>query len=766
MAKKMQTREGEFDILPGMLDKIRDKANNDVKIAVGRAGGSERIPLQLSNDISAGGNSTGKVYPGLVSFDDMRQMGISSTIVRSIVNLRTQQLAKLPIKIIPKEKEPTRQISILNYRAYDLDRHPAFDDADIAFLRDTYDKIDPEGVKTQKRELFVQMQDEFTPNDIETIKYLQEKHDDFYKKRESDIKKIKKMLSKPDPYFTNTNTWNNLVAKMLWDLLLLDRGVVVKIRDLEGNIVGLMPVDGASIRPFIYEYGFVSNDRAYVQVSRNASQNFLDKNDVIVFMMNPVTDMRFFGYGISPMETLYRVVLSDIYIDKGNIDYYRKGGTVPEIILNLEPVPSKEGVLNQISQSQLEDIQRNIQAIMTGDFTQVPIISGAKVNVTDLKGKRRDMQFKELAEYIIRKICAVFQVSSQEVNLLEGFKSSDGEVQAELTRSKGLHTLMIAISEFMTYEVLDELRPEGDLKLWFEEPEEKEADKQWGTQRKLTAGVLSINEVRSEDGLYPVPWGDTPLQNLQKNWEPPQAAGGMGGAPGALPGLPPMGGPGGPPMGPPGAGGPPGAPPGGAPGGAPPPSPFSGAGGPPGVMKSVFERIEDLELERDFYEDIAYHSLANDMYLKSMKMPIVAKEEDEILSEFLEYKGGEFTRTPIESYEYLLKSVDPELKVDVRPSNLENVLYFSRVEGDTLVADSSGDAPMTKTIAKALVERHPEKVAKVEMPEDTLVEALEYAVLKNLDTVTRDLLYKNAYNFKPQTVSNSQIAEVEEVFLK
>lgn len=758
MAKKIKTDIGEFELLPGMLNKIKDSAvkesQDGIRIATGREK-SQRIPLQLANDIAAGGNSTGKVYPGLVTFDDMRQMAISSTIVKSIVSLRSHQLAKLPIKIIPKEKEPTRQVSVMNYRSYDLERHPAFDDADTTFLRDVYDRLDPSGLKTQKRKLFIDKQDEFTENEIETIKYLQTKHDEFYKKRERDIKRIKKMLSRPDPYFTNTNTWNNLITKVLWDLLVLDRGVIVKIRDLEGNIVGLMPVDGASIRPFIYEYGFVSDEKSYIQVSRTASHNFLAKDDVIVFMMNPVTDMRYFGYGISPMETLYRVVLSDIYIDKGNIDYYRKGGTVPEIILNLEPVPSKEGMINQVSQSQLEDVQRNMQAIMTGDFTQVPIISGAKLNVTDLKGKRRDMQFKELAEYIIRKICAVFQVSSQEVNLLEGFKASDGEVQMELTKSKGLRTLMIAISEFMTYEVIDELRPEADLKLWFEEPEEKEADKNWGTQQKLQMGILSINEVRTNEGLYPVGWGDTPLQNLQKNWESPEDAQqqGAGGPGGQLPGLPPMGGP--------GAGGPPMPAPGGA-GGPPPPSPFSGAGG---VMKSVFETVEDLELERGYYEDIAYSDLANKMYLKSVKMPVNPQEED-ILSEILEYKGGEYTRTPLESYEYLLKSIAPELEVVVEPSNLENIMYFSKNKGNKLIASNSGETPMTKTIAKALVDNNPDKLSNIDMPVDTVVEALEYAVLKRLDAGTKDLLYKNAYNFKPQAVSNSQIKEVEEVFFK
>jgi len=747
--RKLKIGNEEIDIVPGFLNDIpvdgvtnnqKKSRKNEVKLSIGggMSPNPKKMPLQLADSLVQS-DVSGKLYPGRVSFADMRALARYSTVVRAIVIMRSQQIAKLPIRIVPKNsKEPIIQTSILKYTTYDIENVPAFDESDVTFLRDIFDRIDEEGSMFDKRKKFkeLKLSGEFTGQELAAIEHLQEKHDMFYKKRAKDIKTIEKILSRPDPWFTETPTWNSLINKILEDVLVLDRGTLVKIRDEDGNIQGLLPVDGSTIKPVVNEFGYLDDEKAYLQLINGTPRRYLSKNDVIILTMNPVSDVRYFGYGISPMETLYTAVLSDLFIDKGNLDYYKKGGSIPEGMIAIEPPANKEGIINQIDQEQLDALQRQLQSILMGDFTQIPIVSGGKISWIDFKGKRRDMQFKELAEYLVRKICAVYQVSPQDVGVLEGMKTSDGQVQADLTKSKGLQTIMTLLSEFITESVIQELRPEEDLKLWFEEPEEKEADKNWGTQAKLQAGVLSVNEVRARDGLPPVAWGNTPLANGNtKNWTAQAdgaAGGGMPGAPGApgMGALPPL----------PGLPGPPGADP---IGGAPDPA---GAGAPPPVMKSVFDFAENIQQDHLSGGDLT--SLVN-MYLKDAKI----KDEDEDgLDDILTYSTGDEVRSPLDSYQRLLKSVAPDIDIDIYNTE-EELILFSRKDGNSIIVDDKGNDPILKTIAKSIAQHEDE------------VPALEWALLEKLDTGTASKLRKFYYD-NTVSVPASEIRKVRSKYLE
>lgn len=325
-------------------------------------------------------------------------------------------------------------------------------------------------------------------------------------------------LERPDPYFSEVNSWEYILGMVLDDILTIDRGAIVKIRNEQGNLVAITPVDGTTIKPILSEStGTVAG---YVQEVDGSIVAYFDKKDVILFRQNLTPDVYMYGYSLPPIEILYKVILSDIFIDKGNLDYYRKGGSIPEGILAIEPPSYKEGdIYPQLSREQLESIQRQLQAIMMGDYTQVPILSGGKFTWIDFKGKRRDMQFKELAEFVARKICAVYQVSPQDVGILEGSNKATAEVMASLTKAKGLEPLMATISKGFD-EVISEFREEKDIKLWFKEDDlEKERDWWNIIQGQLNTGFRSINEARMEKGLEPVPWGDVPFSGL-RNWRP------------------------------------------------------------------------------------------------------------------------------------------------------------------------------------------------------------------------------------------------------
>lgn len=640
----------------------------------------------------------GKEYPGAHPLIALRAMAWSSTVVFSILTYRRHQLTKRQLLLVPREEEPSFRFHVLEYSASEIMKHPAFDDIDKFAILDLFRKIDPHNEHQRKLKQYEEGKKELSARERKLVDYYNSKHLNFHKSRNKHKKEIFSLLNDPDPYFSEESSWYYLLSTVLEDLLLIDRGVIIKVRNSKGEIIALTPVDGITIRPYVDETGFITH---YVQVvDGEPTREYIPKEDVIIFRSNITGDVYMYGYGVPNMDVLWTTILSDLYIDKGNVDYYRKGGSVPEGFLSVSPPNNEEGIYVQFDKEELDGIQRQLQAIIMSDFTQVPIISGGKFEWIDLKGNRKDMQFKELAEYLIRKICAVFQVSPQDVGVLHDvnracysedtetltengwkyyweigenekiatfnpetqaieyhvpnsfhlypykgemkhfsskqvdvlvtpdhdmwvkeqspnrntknwikkhaealsgtfyFKGSTGlitsqegdlqiidyelsdknvsgidyegyvycfnvpnhlfvtrrngrigihgntaEQQSSLTKARGLETLAFTVSTYVTHGVIDEIRKEKDIKLWFKEDDSDKIKEWWATvQGQLQTGYKSINQAKSENGEDPVPWGDTPMQGL-KNWNPEEGLGaamegGMPGAPGGAPGAP------------------------------------------------------------------------------------------------------------------------------------------------------------------------------------------------------------------------------------
>lgn len=719
------------------------------------------------NDIS------GKPYPGRVNFTTQKTLGNFSTVVRAIVTLRSHQVAKLPYTIIPKNKEePPKQPNLLEYSVYDIEHHPALDEAEVTFLTKIFRRLDPKNYVVDKKDLYEEMHSEFSDTEHATLEHLQEKHEEFYYKRNQDIREIKRLLDRPDPYFTNTNTWQSFIKKVLYDLLLIDRGAVIKLRDESGFLKGLLPIDGGTLRPLLDEYGFLDDEKAYVQTVHGTANVYLRKDDVIIFMAYPTPDMKFFGYGHSAMETLYTTVLSDIFIDKGNLDYYRKGGSIPEGFISVEPPPSREGAVMAVDEEYINSLQRHLQAIMMGDYTQIPIVSGAKVSWIDFKGKRKDMQFRELADYLSRKICAVFQVSPQDIGITQDVNRSTSQTQAEMTKSKGLETLMRVVSEYMTDGVLRELRPEDDLMLWFEDDDDEKIKNEWNvTQQKLVSGVLTINQVRAMDGLHPVPWGNTPLQGL-RNWKPEEEGAGAGGPPPGglppLPGMPPPGGaPGGMPPGMPPGGMPPGMMnPGGPMGGA---NPMSGqAGGPPGAP-SPLGSPSNLKSSRFFAMNAATDEEAYDLMIKGfsdMYMDNSNYQDLVNLYDINNYPGGEYLRKPIESYEHLASRYGIGVTKNIEVDEVDPIVFSRYIGNGQVVVDEIGEEPIIKSISRALQDNISADTLRLVEQEvggkKNLDVAIERAVYKSLDAPLQEALYEDFYKYQTTPLTDAQIQKAGE----
>ncbi len=310
-------------------------------------------------------------------------------------------------------------------------------------------------------------------------------------------KAMTKLLTRPQLHGSQPDGvhWQHFIGQYLEDLLVLDRACIEKERDGKGWIKALYPVDGTTIRPVLDERGGYHDD-AYVQVVDGIVEARFGMEDLIVSMDNPQTDVRLRGYGVSPLESLVVTVTADLHAAKFNASYFEKGA-IPEGILNLGEDVDPE-LVDAFRIYWLSEIQGKPHAL--------PIIGGSKApEFMQWRDSNRDMQFMEYQDWLLQKLCAVYQLPKQEVGSIEDVNRSTADQQDASGDRKGIQPLLDLIKNTLDLEVIGELgQGLGDYLEFEWEQQGETADE---INQKFApmhqAGVATGAEWREAHGLTP-----------------------------------------------------------------------------------------------------------------------------------------------------------------------------------------------------------------------------------------------------------------------
>lgn len=225
----------------------------------------------------------GKDYPGTRPLITYRAIAWSSPTIYSIITFRKHQiLKKTPILVPLHSEEPPFRFDLLKYDPETYLNLSSIDFEDAVFLAKIKEKLRKEGIinaysnKKIKKVLNNQ--------DLKTLQYLNEKHLEFFLERTKDSKNILNFLTHPDPVFSEDNNFSFVLGSVLDDLLTIDRGVLIKIRDTKNNILAITPVDGTTIKPLVDED--TGKIEGYVQEVDGEIVSHLDKKDVVLFRQN------------------------------------------------------------------------------------------------------------------------------------------------------------------------------------------------------------------------------------------------------------------------------------------------------------------------------------------------------------------------------------------------------------------------------------------------------------------------------------------------
>ena len=349
---------------------------------------------------------------------------------------------------------------------------------------------------------------------------------------------------KDRPFESRKWTFNNFVRALVRDTLTIDLMAVEMVNDQAGRPHHFFPVDAATIRyatPQLKTYAgqinsqvnmdilypeaeieyltektdaidldpelLEDNEYKYVQVIRGIIERAYTPKELKVAVRNVTTDIYHNGYGIAELELLVRLVSSHLNTEYYNEAYFTQGFSAKGILHLKSP----------LNRRKLEAIRIQWQHMLKGSRNsfQTPIFAGMDdVNWIPLTQNHSDIEFQGWMNYLIKLICAIYQIDPIEIGygMMEegggggGLNGDNSTEKITLSRDKGLYPLMKWFEHFINTKIIDPIDPDFVIK--FTGLTGEGASEALDRQERESKFKKTVNEIRAEDNLPPLPGVD------------------------------------------------------------------------------------------------------------------------------------------------------------------------------------------------------------------------------------------------------------------
>ena len=304
-------------------------------------------------------------------------------------------------------------------------------------------------------------------------------------------------LRKPD----GLNGWADWLRMVLEDVLVIDALSLLKRRDYAGNLLALEPIDGATIKPLVDDWGRIPEPMlragetewpdAYQQILKGLPAVNYTANDLLYRPRNRRVNR---VYGYSPVEQVMTTVNIALRRQVGTLEYYTSGN-VPDSLI---------GVPDTWTPDQIAAFQNHWDNLFEGNQARRRKAKFVPGGVAKTFIQTREPELKgEFDEWLARVVCFAFSTSPQA--LLKQMNRASADTQKEIAEEEGLAPLLDWVKGLIDDVLADDLgAPELEF-AWAEDAQIDEARQAEILRGKASAGLMTINEVRAKDGLDPDP---------------------------------------------------------------------------------------------------------------------------------------------------------------------------------------------------------------------------------------------------------------------
>jgi len=316
---------------------------------------------------------------------------------------------------------------------------------------------------------------------------------------ESMIKEAVDLLEDPNE---NDETFDDLWAQYLNDLLLYDAGVMWKGFGKDNKLEKLQVYDGPRFLIEMNENGVITGYYQYSFKSPTSAPRRFETDEIIYGAISRQPE--WYPYGLSPLQTIQQEVEVLIQSTRYNKDFF-KNNMVPDSLIYLN-----------YPDDRLQDFQNQWKNQVEGKPHKM-VFTNKELDVKQMSVTNKDMEWLEGQQWYHHLVFGAYGLSPQEAGFYEGSGRATGESQERISIKNAIKPYLSHIRAKINREILPAIFPEFDVKAmpimfeWFPKDHVQEKIEHEQEMSKLESGVLTINEVRSKDGLDPVEWGDVPL---------------------------------------------------------------------------------------------------------------------------------------------------------------------------------------------------------------------------------------------------------------
>jgi Phage portal protein len=298
------------------------------------------------------------------------------------------------------------------------------------------------------------------------------------------------------------------IGQMVEEMLIVDAVPFFKHPSKDGSLYALVQIDGATIKQIIDEFGHVIGYQqilygypatqypTYDPTTKTAVIRDADElNGRLDYVVtNPTVSN---VYGTSTLEQLGPIIDIAIRRTAKQLSWYQDG-TVPESLIEAPEGYTPEQIM-QLQKMFNEEFSGNDR--LRSSMTLLP--HGANYTPT------KPFAFsKDESEEIISIICASEGIPRS--IFTSQTNRATAEMQRDDAQDTGLRPIMLTIKDALDRWIQNDLGA-PDLEAT---PVERTAGNEWeGAQRKalmVTSGLRTVDEMRAEDGLDPLPEEDRP----------------------------------------------------------------------------------------------------------------------------------------------------------------------------------------------------------------------------------------------------------------
>jgi hypothetical protein len=344
------------------------------------------------------------------------------------------------------------------------------------------------------------------------------------------------------PFETKKWNFDSALRAMVRDSLTYDKYAVEIVPDRAGRVHHWFPVDGATIKfasnrlkdykqlaenflnlDILYPENRVEamekqkvldlkddllakDAYKYVQVIRGKIERAYTEDELKLGIRNITTDIYNNGYGVSELELAVSLITGHLNAEFYNQAYFTQGFSAKGILHVKAP----------LNRRKLETVRQQWQHMLKGarNSFQTPIFAGMEdVAWIPLTQNHNDIGFEGWMRYLIKMICAIYQIDPHEIGVglkdeggSSGMSGDNTKEKMDQSKDKGLYPLLRHLENFINEQLLKKFDDRFIIKFTGVTAENKEESvKRQDIERKFKK---TVNEIRAEDGLPPLPGMD------------------------------------------------------------------------------------------------------------------------------------------------------------------------------------------------------------------------------------------------------------------